>query len=310
MSDFKTQGNDFYKKMQFDKAIDCYTKALNQTPSDTSLLTNRAACFMQKKEYKKAQEDAQNAIKIDPNFTKGYLRAGQALLFLGKIDEAKAEYNKALAIKADDASIQAEMKKITDIEYYISNGNQETMNKNYKNAKTQYELALAIAPQSVYIKLLVGEALICMGNLEEAAAIAAEVLKEDNSNSEAHYIRGRCLYYDGDQSAGMNHIQKALQFDPEHQHAASFRKNVRLAEKKKEEGNKCFENNDNENAIKFYTEAIQADPNNKKTNAAVYCNRAAALMKQGNFEKAEDDALEGFFFSTSNFLSISLSNFF
>ena len=71
LSDLKTQGNEYYKKLMFDKAIDCYTKALKENPSDCTLITNRASCYMQKKDYKKALEDSQLAIQTDPNFIKG-----------------------------------------------------------------------------------------------------------------------------------------------------------------------------------------------------------------------------------------------
>lgn len=48
---------------------------------------------------------------------------------------------------------------------------------------------------------------------------------------------------------------------------------------KKEEGNQAFKNHNYEAAYQLYTEALMIDPNNIKTNAKLYCNRATAGAK-------------------------------
>lgn len=48
---------------------------------------------------------------------------------------------------------------------------------------------------------------------------------------------------------------------------------------KKEEGNKAFKDSNYETAYQLYTEALTIDPNNIKTNAKLYCNRATAGAK-------------------------------
>ncbi|MEQ2189557.1 hypothetical protein GOODEAATRI_026463 [Goodea atripinnis] len=48
---------------------------------------------------------------------------------------------------------------------------------------------------------------------------------------------------------------------------------------KKEEGNQAFKNCNYEAAYLLYTEALAIDPNNIKTNAKLYCNRATAGAK-------------------------------
>lgn len=55
--------------------------------------------------------------------------------------------------------------------------------------------------------------------------------------------------------------------------------NAKALKAKKEEGNKAFKKCNYEAAYQLYTEALMIDPNNIKTNAKLYCNRATAGAK-------------------------------
>lgn len=41
-TEFKNQGNDFFKQKDFDKAIEYYTKAIEADPTNAILYSNRA----------------------------------------------------------------------------------------------------------------------------------------------------------------------------------------------------------------------------------------------------------------------------
>lgn len=55
--------------------------------------------------------------------------------------------------------------------------------------------------------------------------------------------------------------------------------NAKALKAKKEEGNQAFKSNNYDAAYQLYTEALTIDPNNIKTNAKLYCNRATAGAK-------------------------------
>lgn len=55
--------------------------------------------------------------------------------------------------------------------------------------------------------------------------------------------------------------------------------NAKALKAKKEEGNQAFKKCNYEAAYRLYTEALMIDPNNIKTNAKLYCNRATAGAK-------------------------------
>lgn len=55
--------------------------------------------------------------------------------------------------------------------------------------------------------------------------------------------------------------------------------NAKALKAKKEEGNKAFKEGNYEAACELYSEALTIDPNNIKTNAKLYCNRATVGSK-------------------------------
>uniref|UniRef100_A0A3Q2Z8F1 Uncharacterized protein n=1 Tax=Hippocampus comes TaxID=109280 RepID=A0A3Q2Z8F1_HIPCM len=57
-------------------------------------------------------------------------------------------------------------------------------------------------------------------------------------------------------------------------HSLGSVQNAKALKAKKEEGNKAFKEGSFDAAYVLYSEALTIDPNNIKTNAKLYCNRA------------------------------------
>jgi import receptor subunit TOM70 len=64
---FKEQGNAAYKSHDYNKAINCYNKAIKENPSDPSFYSNRALCYFNMGKLHEALEDCQRALSIQPN---------------------------------------------------------------------------------------------------------------------------------------------------------------------------------------------------------------------------------------------------
>lgn len=63
--------------------------------------------------------------------------------------------------------------------------------------------------------------------------------------------------------------------------------NSKALKAKKEEGNKAFKEGNFEAAYELYSEALTIDPNNIKTNAKLYCNRATVGSKVRNAHRKD-----------------------
>ena len=67
---WKTEGNEEMKRGNNKGAIDCYTEAIKQDPSNHVLYSNRSAAYAKEEKYSKALKDAEETIKINPKWGK------------------------------------------------------------------------------------------------------------------------------------------------------------------------------------------------------------------------------------------------
>ena len=74
-----------------------------------------------------------------------------------------------------------------------------------------------------------------------------------------------------------------MRLAPDHQKAKDAYKKAKLLKQKKDEGNAVFKSAKWSEAYDLYSEALQIDPCNRKTNAKLYFNRAivAAKVRRG-----------------------------
>lgn len=106
--ELKNQGNEWLKLIKYQKAIDCYTDALefNRT---AVILSNRALAYIKAELPGAALADADEAIKLDPTYVKAIYRKASAHLEMGKLDEAAKDFKAVLAIVPGDADAASKL---------------------------------------------------------------------------------------------------------------------------------------------------------------------------------------------------------
>nr|XP_019968982.1 PREDICTED: small glutamine-rich tetratricopeptide repeat-containing protein alpha-like [Paralichthys olivaceus] len=72
----KTDGNDQMKVDNFAAAVEFYSKAIAMNPQNAVYYCNRAAAYSKLGNYAGAVQDCEQAISIDPNYSKAYGRMG------------------------------------------------------------------------------------------------------------------------------------------------------------------------------------------------------------------------------------------
>lgn len=70
----RTRGNDLFKSERYTEACSAYGEGLKLDPSNSVLYCNRAACWFKLGMWERSIEDCNQALLIQPTYTKALLR--------------------------------------------------------------------------------------------------------------------------------------------------------------------------------------------------------------------------------------------
>uniref|UniRef100_F6UAP7 J domain-containing protein n=2 Tax=Ciona intestinalis TaxID=7719 RepID=F6UAP7_CIOIN len=286
----KDDGNKCYKSKDYYDAIKHYSKAIEYSPKVASYYSNRCAARMMLQKYKEALEDAQTAIKVDNTFAKAYIREAKCHIALGNAQAALLSLQKAKDLDPScDHAVMAEVRHARTLAEFEKQAEQASNQKDYRQVVYCMRRASEISPACVRFQLTKAENLALMGKYGEAQDIAVAILRADKMNADAVYIRGICLYYDDNIDRAVTFFTHALKLSPDHHNARLNLKKCKLLASKKAEGNEAFKASKFEEAYTVYSEALEVDPKNRKTNAKLHCNRALVESKIGKLKEAVID---------------------
>jgi len=108
----KCIGNKQMAQQDYEKALESYSKAIQLSPSGPQshvFYSNRAAACLSLKNYAEAVHDATRSTVLNPEFSKGYARLGQALYFSKRYEEAITAYERALELDNGQEGEQSEI---------------------------------------------------------------------------------------------------------------------------------------------------------------------------------------------------------
>lgn len=117
------------------EAINCYTQAIQLNPSCAVYPANRAMCLIKQEKYGAAEVDCTLAIGLDAKYSKAYHRRATARVKLGKLEEAKKDYEELLKLEPNSQLVKIELQKL---EQQVESRNlvfaiEKKKNKNQRN---------------------------------------------------------------------------------------------------------------------------------------------------------------------------------
>ncbi|KAG2159050.1 chaperone [Suillus bovinus] len=109
----KDQGNKAFAGKDYNKAIELFTAAIAIDPSNHVLFSNRSAAKAGKKQWAEALVDAEQCIKLNQSWSKGYARKGAALHGARRYDEAVEAYEAGLKFE-DSPALRKGLQEVKD----------------------------------------------------------------------------------------------------------------------------------------------------------------------------------------------------
>ncbi|CAF95830.1 unnamed protein product, partial [Tetraodon nigroviridis] len=219
----------------------------------------------------------------------GHLREGKCHLSLGNAKAASHCFKKVLELEPCNGEAKQEKKTaetLLELEKMADFGFEK---RDFRKVVFCMDRALAVASACQRFKIFKAECLALLGRYPEAQSVATDILRLDSTNADALYVRGLCLYYEDCIDKAVQFFIQALRMAPDHEKARLACRNAKALKAKKEEGNEAFKKCNYEAAYQLYTKALMIDPNNIKTNAKLYCNRATAGAKLNKLNQTIED---------------------
>jgi tetratricopeptide (TPR) repeat protein len=105
---YKLSGNNYNEAGKFDKAVECYTQALQLCPSGSNshiYYSNRSAAYLGLERYEDCLDDCERALALKPDYVKAYTRMGWALFYLKEYEYAMDSFE--MSMKLDPTNVHA-----------------------------------------------------------------------------------------------------------------------------------------------------------------------------------------------------------
>ena len=92
------EGFNHWSKGEYEKAIECYDKAIELNPQQTSAYLNRGVVYNVMGNYDRAIQDYDRAIELEPTSVSGYGNRGNTYTINGNYDRAVQDYSRAIEL--------------------------------------------------------------------------------------------------------------------------------------------------------------------------------------------------------------------
>lgn len=153
-----SDGNNFFKNKQYPEAIEKYTEAIKEDPSDVTFYSNRSACYAALNQWNEAAEDGRQCIITDKSFVKGYFRAALALQNLGNLEGSLDAVKRGLGIDSQSNDLKRmsreldEALRVRRVDAAISSANNQLSLGDVSSAYKTVDGALRLDPTNEILK--------------------------------------------------------------------------------------------------------------------------------------------------------------
>ena len=106
VEELRLAGNELFKQGKFDEAASKYSDALALEPENHLLYSNRSLALSSAGKFAEAAQDAEQCLRIDSGFMKGYYRLANAQAGQGLLEEAVATVRRGLAAEPENAELK------------------------------------------------------------------------------------------------------------------------------------------------------------------------------------------------------------
>lgn len=232
----KEEGNEFYKKKEFEKALSAYDEAIAIDSTNMTFLSNKAAVYFTQKKYDECIEECMKAIAVGKEHKAPFEERAKALTRAAKAYQKKGDLGKAIEmcneaqLESYDKetqrmlkSLELEKKKKDAADYQSDEkaeeakqrGNDYFRDKEFAQAVAEYEEAVKRAPKNAAIRNNLSAALCKIMDFNGAKTQIETALELDPTYVKAWARKGDIEYVMKEYHKSLDSYQKGLDIDPD-----------------------------------------------------------------------------------------------
>ncbi|KAL6597337.1 hypothetical protein ACP70R_046777 [Stipagrostis hirtigluma subsp. patula] len=255
----KEAGNDAYRKLFLETAVDHYTRGALLDPRDISFLTNRAAAYLLMGKHKECVRDCDDALERGRE-----LRADKKLIARALSRKASALLKLAACAGDYAPAIRALRQSLAE------HHSEETLAKleEAESARKELEEQERLDREAADHHRGKGNEFFKQKKYHEAAMHYTQAMKMNPKDPRLFSNRAQCHIYLGALPQGLEDADKCIELDPTY-----LKGYVRKAKVQ-------FLMENYENALETYLEGLRCDPNNLEVLDEL--RRCAACIKRPN----------------------------
>ena len=196
------RGNEWLDKKEFDKAMEDFNEAIRLDSNNSQAYCDRGHTWREKKEYDKAIKDFNEAVRLDPGFAPAYSGRGQALGRKKEHDKAFKDFTEAIRLDPKYAPA------------YSGRGNVWGSKKEYDKAFNDFNQAIRLDPK--YAPAYCGRGHVWRDKKEFDKAFKDfnEAIRLDPKYAFAYYNRGFAWLQKKEYDEAIGDLVEAIWLDP------------------------------------------------------------------------------------------------
>ncbi len=208
------QGRDAYTNGEYDKALDLLLKALEAKEGMADVHNMLGVIYHHRGEMVLAQQHFEKALIINPGYTDAALNLSVTYNDLGKYDEARKVYSRALSHSMNQpSSLDPFVRgKLANMHADLAAAYKEI--QMLEDAARELRQALALAPTFIDLRTRLAEVLRELGRLEDALAELELVTSQNAKYVPAIIQKGVIAFSRGQMMNARHHFEAVLGLDP------------------------------------------------------------------------------------------------
>lgn len=267
-----------------------------------SYYSNRAAAFSMILQYENAMIDCDEAIRVQPSFTKAHFRKARTLTTQGQVREAIKAYslgmvhdpNNSMAVK-EKTELETLERRFKLAKQIVESSNEKKQRMSVRDAvqvQRQIDLVLKACPVWKDAIFLKAQALFYQRNkTQEAYALTTTLVRMGGvDGNDLVLLRAHILFQMGNLDDSLKHLRQILGGDPDNKLAFSMLKFLKNLGKKKAAADVAYKSKNFEEAISLYGEAIQIYTDQNENQASNAYMDSPTYVSKLHFNRASSHA--------------------